>query len=114
MSFEDEEYQSRYEAWLEDQPPFISCFISVIKDGQQLFYLDMGVTSVIDFAERVDKEGFPGALQIKRSFNFNVDVFLYGKDLLLFMEEKYPREYEAAKELIQPEEIYMIYCCDLS
>ena len=88
--------------------------VSVIHQGKYILCLGTGVDSVIKFY-KIAQAGISGAVKTEYlSWGCNVLVTLNGKSLLKLIEEHYPDCADRAKDIIDPDEEYLIDCYDMS
>jgi len=74
---------------------YLLCEVYISTNGERVMDLGTGMSAVIRFWEFA-KMGIEGAVKYEYSFSCNVDVTIKGKDLLRFIEDKYPEYYEVA------------------
>lgn len=111
---DEKEQMTFHEAMELEHPAFLStCYVSVTGKN---FVLNLGggMWAVSRFVDILDKESIEGAIKIDRQFSCNADVDIGGEQLLPFLQKYYPKEYEMAKDKIQPDEVYRITSFDIS
>ncbi len=93
---------------------YLLCEVYISTNGERVMDLGSGTSAVIRFWEYA-KQGIEGVIKYEYSFSCNVDVTIKGKDLLRFINDKYPENYERALKYIENNENeYTIVCYDLS
>ena len=87
--------------------------VSVSCHGKTVFGLGLGSDAVFKFCDIVEA-GIPVALKVENLWGYNYLVTLTGKSFLELVREHYPEYMEEAEKRIDPEEVYVIDCYDMS
>lgn len=96
-----------------EEEVIMGCSVEILQDKKYVTTLGTGMEFIYDFALKADKE-IPGSIQTKKGWYCNRDVVIRGSDLLMFIRESYPEEYQVCKDIIKENEIYTVVATDYS
>ncbi len=89
-------------------------YISIKGDGLERGILDMGFDAVMKAYKLAQENKIPYAETVELDYPANCDIKFKGENLLRFIEEYYPEEFEKWSAKINPAGNYTLSCIDFS